>query len=75
MQTEAQYSAGLSVIPRLFRSTQWFTSMCHHWHQVVAGLTGLMCGHQQKGTLLAMPYRISTLQMPCHINSKYIQGD
>jgi hypothetical protein len=31
--------------------------------------------HQQKGTLLAMPYRISTLQMPYHINSKYIQGD
>ncbi len=31
--------------------------------------------HQQKGTLLAMPYRISTLQMPCHINSKYIRGD
>ena len=31
--------------------------------------------HQQKRTLLAMPYRISTLQMPYHINSKYIQGD
>jgi hypothetical protein len=31
--------------------------------------------HQQIGTLLAMPYRISTLQMPCHINTKYIQGD
>src|SRR6266851_3896613 len=28
--------------------------------------------HQQKGTLLAMPYRISTLQMPYYINSKYI---
>ncbi len=31
--------------------------------------------HQQKRTLLAMPYRISTLQMPYHINSKYTQGD
>jgi hypothetical protein len=31
--------------------------------------------HQQKGTLLAMPYRIATLQMPYHINSKYLQGD
>ena len=31
--------------------------------------------HQQKRTLLAMPYRISTLQHPLPINSKYIQGD
>jgi len=31
--------------------------------------------HQQKGILLAMPYRISILQMPYYINSKYIQGD
>jgi hypothetical protein len=31
--------------------------------------------HQQKGTLLAMSYRISTLQMPYHIKSEYIKDD
>jgi hypothetical protein len=34
-----------------------------------------MASHQQKRTLLAMPYRLSTLQHPLPINSKYIQGD
>jgi len=43
------------------------SSMGCHWAQLDL--------HQQKRALLAMPYRISTLQHPLPINSKYIQGD
>jgi hypothetical protein len=47
-----------------------------HWQDAPSNeLSSSFGGHQQKGTLLAMPYRISTLQMPYCINSKYIQGD
>ena len=52
---------------------------CSRWmfqlEETFLGQGHVGLSHQQKRTLLAMPYRISTLQHPLPINSKYIQGD
>jgi len=46
--------------------------MSLHDHLIYLCYNAAKIPHQQKEALLTMPYRISTLQMPYHIKSKYI---